>query len=278
MIQLFNMNNNLLSIKKYKFASWTKKFKNKDSDNHDVDLTKLPFHSSWNDLFLPLFEHDKFKRLQRYLSNALNKTNGTVDFFPYPELIWNAFNINLNDINVIILGQDPYFNFEKINNIYYPQAMGLAFSVPKGLSIPSSLLNIYKNLLNFNHIDSMPSHGNLSSWVSQGCLLLNTSLTVQYGHKNSHTKYWSWFTNHIIKYLSDNKEKLVFVLWGKNAIEKLPIIDIDKHKLIASSHPSGLSVNKQIGLFDAFKNVDHFGEINKYLSNHNKKTIDWNIS
>ena len=129
---------------------------------------------------------------------------------------------------------------------------------------------------NYGHIEEIPKHGNLESWAKQGVLLLNTSLTVQHGYPNSHTMKWEKFTDAVIKYISDNKDKVVFVLWGSPALQKLTLIDKDKkHKIIVSSHPSGLSCHKPLRQYPAFMNYDHFGEINDYLKENKKKTIKW---
>lgn len=156
--------------------------------------------------------------------------------------------------------------------------MGLSFSVPNGFKLPTSLVNIFKNMIKYNVINEMPKNGNLSKWAEQGCLMLNCSLTVQQGISNSHTKHWKWFTDFIIEYISDNLENVIFVLWGKNAIEKLSLINNNKnHKFIISSHPSGLSCNHKIGIFPAFNDVDHFNQINEFLCENNKDPIDWKL-
>jgi uracil-DNA glycosylase len=149
-----------------------------------------------------------------------------------------------------LLGQDPYANIK--NNI--PQAIGLAFSVDKTLSTPSSLQNIYKNLVKFNHIQQMPKYGDLSALQQQGVLLLNCSLTVQQFFPNSHAKYWQWFTDHVIEKLALHNNKIHFVLWGKNAIDKIKLLHDCKYT--ASSHPSGLSCNNKCGKFPAFNDCD----------------------
>ncbi len=157
--------------------------------------------------------------------------------------------------------------------------MGLSFSVPIDFEIPSSLVNIYSNLVKYNHIKEKPKSGNLENWAKQGCLLLNSSLTVLDGsdNKNCHKSIWKWFTDSIIKYISNNKEHVVFVLWGSEALEKLNLIDLDKHDAVISSHPSGLSANKKLKTYSAFNDVDHFGTINNMLEKWNMKTINWNV-
>lgn len=269
--------NQLLSANSYNISSWGQKF-----PDNIVNFDDLYIHDSW----IPLFETEKkkpyFKKIEKFLSHCLKKTSGKIDIFPYPDLVFSSLNKTpLDKVKVVILGQDPYPKKEK--NI--PQAMGMSFSVPVGLKIPSSLQNIYKNMIRFKIIDEMPKHGNLDFWCYQGCLMLNAALTVQSGHPNSHAKKWAEFTDVIIKYISDNCENIVFVLWGKFALSKLDqgLIDQDKHKVIVSSHPSGLSnrntmrSNKTGTLYKSFNDTNHFGEINNYLKNNEIGEILWNI-
>ena len=157
--------------------------------------------------------------------------------------------------------------------------MGLSFSVPYGIKIPSSLQNIYKNLIKYKHINKMPKHGNLISWAYQGCLLLNASLTVVHGkeNKNCHAQNWRSFSNKLIRYISNECKNVVFILWGAFALKKARFIDEDKHKIIISSHPSGLSYNKPLRTHQPFCNQDHFGIANKYLVENGRKPIIWRL-
>ena len=129
---------------------------------------------------------------------------------------------------------------ELFDNKIIPNAMGLSFSVQYDNPIPSSLKNIYANLNKFGHFydNKIPNHGNLRSWATQGCLMLNTSLTVKQGKPNSQSFYWTNITDNIIEHLSNNKQNLVFVLWGAHALAKKKLIDETKHKIFVSSHPS----------------------------------------
>lgn len=262
-----------LNKNNYKIKSWSEKY-----PTYDVNLGNLKIHSSWDEFT----QTDKFKeiivKLNKYFSYCLNFTKGKVNIFPYPDLIFNALNITpLDKIKVVILGQDPYFNSEIVDGIMVPQAMGLSFSVPKGITIPPSLINIYNNLLKFKHIDKMPKHGNLTFWAYQGCLLLNTSLTVQEKCPNGHEEKWKDLTDTLIKYISDNTNSVVFMLWGAPALKKLPIIDKNKHKISISSHPSPMSFQNKLREYDSFMNTDHFGQANKYLSSKEKATVLWQI-
>jgi uracil-DNA glycosylase len=256
------------------FKTWQEKY-----PDGKVLLKSIKYDKSWKDLFQQLFDDSKYKKIKESLAEELRiKTD--VLIHPAPKLIFNAFSMTPFDkVSVVILGQDPYFDHEIHDKKVVHQAMGLSFSVPVGVKIPSSLQNIYANLFKNKHISSLPTHGNLESWASQGCLLLNTSLTVLDGssNKNCHQNVWKWFTDKIIKYISDNKDNVIFVLWGASAFEKESLIDLDKHEIIVSSHPSGLSANSPFRNYPSFNSFDHFGKINTILKKWKKKEIDWNI-
>ena len=184
--------------------------------------------------------------------------------FPPHGQIYHAFNYcDYNDIKVVIIGQDPYHEVH--------QANGLAFSVNKGVRIPPSLVNIYKEA----HEDvgiPIPSHGDLTSWAEQGVLLLNTVLTVEEGKANSHKgKGWEVFTDHIIEVMNDREKPLVFILWGRQAIDKSRMIDQKKHKVITSVHPSPLSAHR--GFFGS----KPFSKANEFLISQGEKPIDWRV-
>ena len=218
-------------------------------------LTDLPIEESWKELFTQEFKKDYFKNLQ----NNINKQNHNI--FPPRNLIYNTFNkCPLNKIKVCILGQDPYI---KPN-----QAMGLSFSVPINCKIPPSLRNIYKEL----HTDvgfTIPNHGDLTKWVEQGVFLLNTSLTVQEGKSNSHSKFgWQTFTDNVIEYINMNCKGVVFILWGRNAQSKTKYINILKHDVIECVHPSPLSASR--GFFGS----KCFSECDKLLGD---KKINWTL-
>jgi len=253
----------MLSIKKYNYKSWTDFYKDKE-----IDISQLQTADDW---------HDILKKEEKYL-DEVNKINKMIidhkyNTFPYPQLVFNAFKLcHFKNLKVVILGQDPYFNIRN----KYPEAMGLSFSVPIGVPIPSSLKNIYKNMVYFKHLPKIPDHGNLENWAIQGVLLLNTALTVQEDNPNSHKDYWKTYTDNVIKSISDNCDKIIFVLWGANARDKQYLINSKKHHIMISSHPSGHSCARKLGQYPAFNSEDHFGEINKYLSSKGKKEIIWN--
>ena len=143
------------------------------------------------------------------------------------------------------------------------------------MKIPPSLDNIFNNLIKYGHMTEKPENGNLSLWAAQGCLMLNTALTVVDGEKKSHSHLWSWFTDEVISYISKNCDEIIFVIWGADAAKKLELINQDRHHTIISSHPSGLSAHKKMGNYPAFMDHDHFGIINDYLFERNKRTISW---
>lgn len=263
----------MLNISNYNYKKWNERF-----PDYKVNLRELPIHPSWDDFIKKEYEKPYFKELEEFLSYCLEKTSGKINIFPYPDLVFNALNLTqLEDIKVVILGQDPYYNSEVHNGQEYPQAMGLSFSVPVGIDVPSSLKNIYKNMDAHGHLIKKPTHGNLVSWAYQGCLMLNTSLTVQKGYPNSHEKYWKPFTDTLIKYISDKLNNVVFVLWGNPSLSKINLIDKNKHKVLVSSHPSGLSYDRPLKSYKSFKDSDHFTEINNYLKSIKKDKIIWQV-
>ena len=263
----------LLSTENFNYDNWITKF-----PDCNVDFSKLYVHSSWKEIFEQEFKEEYFGELEKYLSTFLNKTKGNVEMFPYPDLVFNAFNTcPLDKIKVVIIGQDPYHDYEKHNGIVVPQAMGLSFSVPVGINIPSSLKNIYRNQKEFEVIKKIPENGNLYFWASQGCLMLNSALTVRFKKPNAHQNYWVPFTNTIIEHISEKCNNVVFLLWGRNAYNKKNLIDEDKHKIIHSTHPSGLSFSKDAKYGKAFIKVNHFKECNDYLKEKGKKPIVWRL-
>ena len=239
----------------------------------DDDITKLPLGESWDEIFNSLFSDKRFQlvvnKLQKYI-----KSQNTELLYPKPDYLFKTFCLcPIDEVRVVFIGQDPYFNHETYKDRLTPQAYGLSFSVPIGFEIPSSLKNIYSNLKKYGHIKNIPNHGCLDYWAYQGCIMLNSSLTVIEGEKNCHANDWKWFTDKIIEEISNKCDKVVFVLWGGEAYKKIDFIDLDKHNVVISSHPSGLSANKEFKSYPAFVEQDHFGLINSYLEH----PIDWNL-
>jgi uracil-DNA glycosylase len=185
--------------------------------------------------------------------------------YPPKELVFNAFNLcTFNKLKVVIIGQDPYHGIG--------QAQGLSFSVPKNQPLPPSLKNIYKELYNDLKIFPSPS-GDLSKWAEQGVLLLNSSLTVKANKPNSHSKIgWEQFTDQIIAELSEQKEHLVFILWGNFAQKKIKFINQKKHLCLLGAHPSPL------GAYKGFFNQHYFSRTNEYLMSVTKESIDWDLN
>ena len=277
----------------YKFNKKTY-YKMRDWSEIDLDKNKIREllidqykHNTYNDIFNKLLSDNKINliidKIYLYLEeNKDNKDNKDKinQLYPKPDFIFRAFQITpLDKIKVVIIGQDPYFNSEiyirkhksKESEIKVPQAYGLSFSVPYDFEIPSSLKNIYRNLIKFNHINKMPDNGCLDYLAYQGVMLLNTSFTVIDGLKNCHSNQWKYFTDEIIKYISKKSEYCIFVLWGNDAYKKHLMIDLDKHDIIVSSHPSGLSANKQMNSYPSFMDCDWFGQINKLLDKKKQK-------
>ena len=216
---------------------------------------------SWQDTLKDEKTSSYFKKIIRVIENEA-KTGKTT--LPSRKNIFNAFKYcKLQDLKIVILGQDPYHGIN--------QANGLAFSVEKNVKVPPSLVNIYKEL----HSDlklPMPLHGSLVSWARQGVFLMNATLTVELNKPNSHKNIgWSIFTDNVIKTINNNKENVVFMLWGKHAQKKINMIDEKKHLILSTSHPSPLSY--QYG----FSGCKHFSKSNVYLKKHNIKTVDWTI-
>jgi uracil-DNA glycosylase len=244
-------------------------------------LDRIYVHNSWEPMFKELFENkDRKKKIEDKITEELQKLDDKTKLYPKHDYIFRAFQLTkFENLKVVIIGQDPYFNSEFYKERRVPQAYGLSFSVPKKFDIPSSLKNIYKNLKQFKHIKEIPEHGCLDLWAFQGVLMLNTSLTVLDGdsNKNCHSSLWKSFTDDIIKYISNNCKNIIFVLWGAEAFKKTSLINLDLHEIIVSSHPSGLSCNKKMGSHDSFQEHDHFGKINLYLEKYKKNKIIWKV-
>lgn len=201
-----------------------------------------------------------FKELARFVNARYNETK----VYPPKDKLFTCFKVcDMNDVKVIIIGQDPYHQPN--------QAMGMSFSVPRGIKIPPSLVNIYKELKEDLHVET-PQHGDLTSWAKQGVLLMNTVMSVEDSKPNCHKgKGWEVFTDHIMEYLNDYEKPLVFILWGKPAQEKAKIITNPKHLLIKSVHPSPLSA------YRGFFGSKPFSKANAFLRANNRKEIDWSI-
>lgn len=216
--------------------------------------------NDWNELLTDEFEKDYYKELRKILINEYK----TKTIYPDMHDIFNALHFTpYNEVKVVILGQDPYHGPN--------QAHGLSFSVNPGVPAPPSLKNIYKEL----HTDLgcyIPNNGYLKKWADQGVLLLNTALTVRAGEANSHRKLgWEIFTDKIISVLNKRETPMVFILWGRNAQSKEPLITNPKHFIIKSVHPSPLSARR--GFFGS----KPFSKTNDFLESIGETPIDWQI-
>ena len=215
----------------------------------------------WNELLAPLFADERYLKIRRFLIDEYN--NHVV----YPDMydLYNCFRLTpFSDLKVVLLGQDPYHNVG--------QAHGLCFSVQDGIANPPSLDNIFKELKSDIGCE-LPKSGNLTKWAKEGVLLLNTSLSVRAHQANSHSKCgWVWFTDSVIKLISEKKEHVVFILWGGNARSKKNLIDASKHCILECPHPSPLSA------YQGFFGCKHFSKTNEYLIKHGLPTIDWDLT
>lgn len=225
-----------------------------------INIDKIKMNNDWKEFLKDEFEKKYFLDLKKQYINALNQHS---IIYPPANLIFNAFNLcPLEELKIIILGQDPYHQPK--------QAMGLSFSVPKGIEIPPSLKNIYKELQ--NNLNIIPSKsGDLSSWAKQGILLLNSILSVEANKAASHSSWgWQEFSDAVISKLSKEKSGLVFMLWGNYAKNKKILIDATKHLILEAAHPSPLAKSGFLG-------CKHFSKANEFLKKLGKKPIDWQI-
>jgi len=222
---------------------------------------EVKIEHSWKEQLKKEFEKTYFMQIVTHIKTeaATGKT-----IYPPGAKMFNAFEVTpFNKVKVVILGQDPYHG--------PGQAMGLSFSVPDGVGIPPSLINIYKELRNDIGMQ-IPATGNLTHWAEQGVLLLNAVLTVRANEPASHSKIgWMEFTDAVIKKLSDERSGLVFLLWGKFAQEKQILIDQTKHHVFKAAHPSPFSADK------GFFGCKHFSTANAYLTKQGLDPIDWSV-
>jgi uracil-DNA glycosylase len=217
-------------------------------------------HNHWYELLHDEFEKDYFKQLQQFLKEEEKQ----YEVYPAKENRFLAFEVtDYDDVKVVVLGQDPYHGDG--------QSHGLSFSVQKGVRIPPSLRNIFKEL----HADigvPIPSHGNLEHWAKQGVLLLNTVLTVRQGEANSHKgKGWEIFTDKVISLLNERNKPVIFLLWGRPAQKKIKLITNKHHIIVQSVHPSPLAASR--GFFGS----KPFSTINETLRELGETEIDWTI-
>ncbi|KAG9152366.1 hypothetical protein Leryth_016752, partial [Lithospermum erythrorhizon] len=227
-----------------------------------VKLEELLVEDTWLEAMQGELQKVYARNLCKFVESEI--CGAGVPIYPPQHLIFNALNTTPFDrVKVVIIGQDPYHG--------PGQAMGLSFSVPDGVKVPSSLTNIYKEL----HKDlgcSIPSNGNLERWCVQGVLLLNAVLTVRKHQANSHAgKGWEKFTDAVIQTISQKKKGVVFLLWGNYAQAKAKLIDGAKHHILKSAHPSGLSAHR------GFFGCKHFSQTNQILEKLGMPPINWQL-
>lgn len=222
-------------------------------------MADVRIDESWKALLKDEFDQPYFEELVRFVKEEYAQRR----IFPPARLIFNAFDrCPLTKLRVVLIGQDPYHGLG--------QAHGLSFSVPDGVPQPPSLQNIFREIEQDLGVKTLPS-GNLERWTEQGVMLLNATLTVQENRAGSHQgKGWERFTDAVIQRISDQKENIVFLLWGNYARQKGRAIDREKHLVLEAGHPSPLSANR--GLW--FGNR-HFSQANRYLESKGFRPIDW---
>jgi len=220
----------------------------------------IQIEESWKKVLGEEFEKDYMIKLRSFLQSE--KDAGKV-IYPPGTLIFNAFNHTPFDkVKVVIIGQDPYHGPN--------QAHGLSFSVQKGVAIPPSLRNIFKELSTDIPGFKIPDHGDLTKWADQGVLLLNATLTVRAGEPGSHqNKGWEKFTDVAIHKLAEQREGIIFLLWGKFAQSKAAFINTTKHHVLKAPHPSPLA--------QGFIGCRHFSKTNEILAREGKTQIDWQV-
>lgn len=217
-------------------------------------------NKSWDDFLQNEFRQDYFKKLSAFLK----KEYAEKTVYPPKQEVFAAFYYtDLDKVKVVILGQDPYHEPN--------QACGLCFAIKPGNPLPKSLQNIYREI----HDDlgiQMSNSGYLVNWAKQGVLLLNTVMTVERGKANSHKDHgWEQFTDNVIRKLNSQDQPIVFLLWGRNAMNKMPLLNNPKHLVLTAAHPSPLSA------YNGFFGCRHFSRTNEFLVKNGLKPIDWKM-
>ncbi|AVH14240.1 uracil-DNA glycosylase [Acinetobacter indicus] len=232
------------------------------TEQQHAKLEKVQLDASWKYALSDFLLGEKMDALKAFL---LEEKQANKVIYPPSGLIFNALNTTpLEQVKVVILGQDPYHGPN--------QAHGLSFSVQRGVALPPSLRNIFHELHTDLGLD-IPKHGDLTRWAEQGVLLLNSVLTVEAAQPTSHQKRgWEEFTDHVIDVLNEQREHIVFILWGAYAQRKGQLIDPNKHLILKAAHPSPLAANR-----GGFFGCKVFSKTNNYLKQHGIEPIDWQL-
>lgn len=235
------------------------------NESEQISLERVKLPDEWKKLLHDELMSPYFATIKRHYVSALKR--GEL-IYPKPKDIFAAFHLTpLDTIKAVILGQDPYHGSRLICGEEVPQAMGLSFSVPRGMPLPPSLQNIYKELALSLHIQP-PNHGDLSGWAKQGVLLLNSILSVRANVAASHKHFgWEQFSDGVIRALSQHKNGLVFMLWGNYAKKKAALIDKSRHKIITAAHPSPLA--------QGFVGSGVFIQANEYWQKNHIPPVYW---
>lgn len=224
-------------------------------------MASVKLAQGWIDVIGAEFDKPYFQQLKAFLNNE--RKNGRIIFPPASQFFAALDATPFEEVRVVILGQDPYHGIG--------QAHGLCFSVNDGVAFPPSLQNIFKELQS-DISCTTPKSGNLTAWAKQGVLLLNATLSVRKDEPGSHqNKGWEIFTDQLIREISSRKEHVVFILWGRFAQSKAPLINASKHLLLKAPHPSPLSA------YQGFFGCKHFSQTNAFLERNGMKGIDWQL-
>ncbi|WOT04528.1 uracil-DNA glycosylase [Shewanella youngdeokensis] len=222
----------------------------------------MPIDPSWNCFIQTQQQQDYFTQLQTFVDGE--RAAGKVIYPPADQVLAAFEHTPLNKVRVVLIGQDPYHGPN--------QAHGLCFSVQKGVKVPPSLVNMYKELATDIEGFTTPEHGNLLPWAQQGVLMLNTVLTVEQGQAHSHAKSgWETFTHNVLLHLNEQPQPIIFVLWGAHAKKKGKVITAAQHKIVAGPHPSPLSA------YRGFFGCKHFSQVNQLLVEHGGAPINWQV-
>ena len=223
--------------------------------------SRIRLEAGWKARLLDVFEDPQMQQLRGFLQKE--RDDGTIVYPPARHIFAALDATAFEQVKVVVIGQDPYHGAG--------QAHGLSFSVPPGVAVPPSLRNIFAEIERDVNIPR-PDHGCLLPWAQRGVLLLNAVLTVRHGQAGSHQHQgWEWFTDQVIERLAQERENLVFLLWGSYAQKKGRVIDARRHRVLKAVHPSPLSAHR------GFNGCGHFSAANQYLARHGTKAIDWGL-